>query len=265
MSRDQASVESPSRRVVLFGASNLIRGISPLVETCRQVWGSPLDVLAAAGHGRSYGSAETRVLMRGLPGIQKCGIWRALENRSTAPTATLLTDIGNDILYGTKPETIARWVGDCLERVTQLSEHVVITELPLESIARLQRWKFYMMRSIFFPSSRLKFDDAAQRAQELNERVIELAERYNALVVRPRSSWYGFDPIHIRRGRLAEAWSEMLPSWSDQAALLDVRPSVYRWLLLRSLRPEQRTLFGVVQRQAQPAATFADGTTISFF
>ena len=77
---------TPVRRVVLLGASNLTRGISTVVATAQRVWGQPLEVLAALGHGRSYG-IESRVLGRRLPGILNSGLWEALDRSPASPTA----------------------------------------------------------------------------------------------------------------------------------------------------------------------------------
>ncbi|HEY5315121.1 MAG TPA: hypothetical protein VIK18_21495, partial [Pirellulales bacterium] len=60
-----ATLPSPTRRLVLLGASNLTRGLAPVLQTAAQLWDEPLDILAAAGHGRSYG-ATSRVLVRSL-------------------------------------------------------------------------------------------------------------------------------------------------------------------------------------------------------
>src|SRR5262249_46912085 len=85
------------RRVVLLGASNLTLGIGTVLGSAANVWGSPLEVLAALGHGRSYGRA-TSVMGRQLPGIRECGLWPALGVDGQLPTAALVTDIGNDVL-----------------------------------------------------------------------------------------------------------------------------------------------------------------------
>src|SRR5688572_25820972 len=102
MSRPESanSIDSDRPRVVVLGASNVTRGISTIYETARLAVGGPLDLYAAFGHGRSLG-LHTRVLGRGLCGMLDAGLWRALGD-ATRPrdSFALLSDIGNDLLYG---------------------------------------------------------------------------------------------------------------------------------------------------------------------
>ncbi len=92
--------------VVLLGASNLTRGISTVVGMARGIVGEPSEFLIAMGHGRSYGQRSS-VLGRSLPGITQCGLWEALRH-ARGPTSALITDIGNDVIYGVPVETILR-------------------------------------------------------------------------------------------------------------------------------------------------------------
>jgi hypothetical protein len=94
-------------RVVALGASNLTRGFHEVVSASRAAWGPDVQILAALGHGRSYG-ARSRLLTRRLPGILDSGLWPALEAMPAVPTRALVTDVGNDILYGYPPaQTLA--------------------------------------------------------------------------------------------------------------------------------------------------------------
>ena len=136
-----ADIERPPggpRRIVLLGASNLTRGISAVLVEAERHFGSPLEVYAALGHGRSYGMTS-RILFRSLPGITECGIWNALAALPAAPTAALVTDVGNDLLYGATPATILHWVDECLRRLAERNARAVLTLLPwdpLESTCR---------------------------------------------------------------------------------------------------------------------------------
>src|SRR5947207_14876376 len=92
-------MSSKVSRVVALGASNLTRGLRIVVSTARQTWGPDIEIFGALGHGRSYG-ADSRVFVRRLPGILQSGLWRDLAARPPVPTRALVTDVGNDILYG---------------------------------------------------------------------------------------------------------------------------------------------------------------------
>src|SRR5216684_5160352 len=123
-------------RVVALGASNLTRGFQTVVSTARAAWGPGVEVLAALGQGRSYG-AQSRLLVRTLPGILECGLWRDLESRPQLPTRALVTDVGNDVLYGFSAEQILDWVAEALGRLCRLNADIVVTDLPLASIRRV--------------------------------------------------------------------------------------------------------------------------------
>ena len=74
VAESSSETRTPACRLVLLGASNLTRGISTVVETAQNIHPQPLEILAAAGLGRSYG-LDSRVLGRKLPGIIHCELW----------------------------------------------------------------------------------------------------------------------------------------------------------------------------------------------
>ncbi len=122
-----------TRRVVLLGASNLTKGIGTVLETACRHWGRPLEAVGALGHGRSYGNAS-RVLGRQLPGILECGLWQVLGRSPGVPTAGLVTDIGNDLLYGQGVARIADWLEQCLDRLAAVHARTVVTLLPVDNL-----------------------------------------------------------------------------------------------------------------------------------
>jgi hypothetical protein len=254
-----------ARRVVLLGASNLTRGISTVVRLAQLSFGGPLQVLAALGHGRSYG-LTSRVLVRELPGIDECGIWQALDAGPHAPTWALVTDIGNDVFYGASTDEILGWVERALDRLAAHEARVTLTLLPTDNAQRISAWRFRLMRGLMFRKCTLELDQVHALTLEINERLRVLARDRAIELVAQRADWYGFDPIHIRLAHWPRAWSEILSTWRNEGAkdfLLE--PSLARWLYLRSLPPLERTIFGRVQRAVQPAGRLADGTTISFY
>ena len=255
----------PSRRIVLLGASNLTRGISTAVETARLTWQEPLAILAALGHGRSYGMASS-VVGRQLPGITECGLWGALRAMPSAPTAAVVTDVGNDLLYGATIEQIVTWVETCLDRLEHMGATVIMTGLPVENLQDLPRARFSLLRSLFFPNSQLGFDQVMGLTEDLNVRLKSIADDRRLPHVQPYPGWYGFDPIHIKMRYWPVAWQKILGNWQCQERERPLaRGSLFRWLFLRSLVPETRRIIGLQQRCQQPAGQLGDGTTIAFY
>ena len=196
--------DGPAKRIVLLGASNLTRGISTVIETAWSLWGSPLEVLAALGHGRSYG-LRSRVLGRELPGIRRCGLWDDLAARPPADTAALVTDVGNDLLYGASVSEILGWVSESLDRLASHHARTILTLLPLESVESLSDWRYWLLRTCTFPRCRAGRLEILEAAIELNAGLKQLAAEHGAATVELPGRWYGFDPIHIRLASLARS------------------------------------------------------------
>jgi hypothetical protein len=221
--------------------------------------------MAAMGHGRSYGQDST-VLGRKIPGIFPCALWHDLAQRPALPTAALVTDIGNDLLYGVPRERILDWVAQCLDRLADVGASTIVTQLPVASIERLSESRFRFFRAVFFPRSALTLSAAKDLARGLNEELIALGESRKIPVISAAESWYGFDPIHLRRRTWRHAWPTMLAPWHTSGTTIEVprtrlRTSAY----LAMLPPSERSLFGVRRCAAQPSGRLPDGTTISLY
>jgi hypothetical protein len=263
--RSNPQPSAPTHRVILLGASNVTLGIATVLETCRSLWGGPLDILGAYGHGRSYGLRKS-VLFRELPGITECGLWEALDRRPAAPTAALLTDVGNDLLYDVPVPEILVWVECCLDRVRQVGARTIITGLPVCNLEKVSPAKFLLMRTVLYPGCRLQYATMVERAHDLDQGLRRLGAERGVLLADTRPEWYGFDPIHIRRQHWSRAWREILGRWSKDGPPPGLPPiPLRRWVELYLLAPERRWLFGREQRRAQPAAVWADGTALSVY
>lgn len=256
----------PQQRVVLLGASNLTRGISTVVETAQGIFGQPLEVLTALGHGRSYG-IESRMLGRRLPGIMNCTLWEALAGVARLPTTALITDIGNDILYGVEVPQIVAWVAVAIDRLQSAEARICMTLLPVSSIECLGPTRFVLFRQLLFPRCRLSLSEVCRRAAGIHDELLKLGQSRGVSLVEHDALWYGFDPIHIRQRHWRTAWPRILSAWDDRAPMERKLPrgSLARWMYLRTRCPHQRSLFGIDQRRAQPSARLHDGTTVAFY
>jgi hypothetical protein len=239
-------------RVVALGASNLTRGFQTVISSARVAWGPGVEVVAALGHGRAYGS-RSRFLVRELPPILESGLWRRLETTSPVPTRALVTDVGNEILYGFPVERILGWVDEALRRLGRHTDDIVLTDLPMASARRLSRAKFRAFTAVVAPSCRLSLDQVLERAERVNAGLAALAAERRVRLFRLEPSWYGFDPIHIRPALWRTAWSGILgvEQGGDRSAAESLR--------LYLMRPERQWLFGVEQVVPQTGALLPAG------
>ena len=229
--------------------------------------GDGLDVMLAYGHGRSYGM-ESRLFGRSLPGILDCGLWDAIREQPAAPTCGLITDIGNDVMYGAEPELIVSWIQTCIDRLRDLKTRPVITALPMQRIRGLPRWQFAMVKSLLFPSHAITYQQAMTRIEALDELVRNLAQHNDCPLVEPRREWYGIDPIHIRQGSMKQAWGEIISHWNPDHDPPDPphpKGSLRRFLTLRTKMPQRWRLFGREMGSSQPCCRFGDSTTVAMY
>lgn len=235
-------------RVVAVGASNLTRGFQTVVATAREVWGADIEVLAALGHGRSYASSST-FLVRTLPGILHSGLWRELESRPSIPTRALITDVGNDIMFGSPPAQIVSWVDECAARLQRHGQDIVVTSLPPASGSGLPPGMFLLFRSLFFPWCRMSFEQTMDAARQVDAGLEALTVARGIRFCRLKPEWYGVDPIHIRPGMWRLAWQEILGGGGIGRPA--GRGAAWEALRLYGLMPERVSVLGVERRTPQ--------------
>ncbi|MFM7185025.1 MAG: hypothetical protein ACKO4Z_09670 [Planctomycetota bacterium] len=248
--------------VVVCGASNVSRGLARLAAVVGGRSSGPVDLFVTAGHGRSYG-ANSRVAARRLPSILGSGLWRAIDrqDRGSAGRAgpvALVTDVGNDLLYGFTVSQVAGWVRESVRRLTDTGAAIVITGLPLASIARVGPARYRALRACYVPGCRLPLGDLKASATDLDACLTGLAAERGIAMIRQPGEWYGFDAIHIRRRRLDELWHATCDAWG-LAGTPAVRRATWRdWAQLGSKAAEVRSLARRMRYTPQPVVTRPD-------
>lgn len=255
------SSPEPALRVILLGASNLKMGFPEILARLRGGAGVPLEILAALGHGRSFGLESRFLGVRRLPGIVGCRLWEDLDRRPPLPTFALVGDVGNDLLYGAGVPQIAGWVGTCLDRLEERGAEIILTLLPIASLVKVSAVRYHLVRSILFPGRRAApWDAMLESVRELNERLRQLGLAHGARLVEPSPSWFGIDPIHVRRSLRHAAWNHILrhPRLPHEGSLAGGgRLPLFGAAELR--------LFGARLSNPQPVCRFKDGTTVALY
>lgn len=197
------------RTIVIIGASNVTFSLPVIWSTLNRSMNEPFRLLVAAGHGRSFGMPNT-VLGRTLPSILECEIWQVLSGFTASPVHAIVTDAGNDLLYGASANQTMDWVNETVDRLTAWEAHVLVTGLPMDSLRSLSVRRFEFFRRLLFPNSTLTLEKALAEGESLHQQLLESDRKTNVACTSPAGSWYGFDPIHIRRRCRREAWSRYL-------------------------------------------------------
>jgi hypothetical protein len=177
----------------------------------------------------------------------------------------LVTDVGNDLLYGAPVPTIAGWVGICLERLARQEAELIVGLLPLSTLEKVSPVRYHLVRQILFPGRRAApWSAVLDSARELNERLRRLGLEHGARLVEPSPSWYGIDPIHVRRSMRSQAWNQILdhPLLPREGQPAGILADTGRLPLFGSA---ELRLFGVPLRNPQPVCRFKDGSTVALY
>lgn len=254
-------MEGDRQTVIVLGASNVSRGLARLVATVRARAESPADLFVAAGHGRAYG-VNSRVWMRRLPSILACGLWQSLAEHACAENAApvaVVTDVGNELLYGLGVAQIAGAVREAVRRLADRGVTIVITGLPLASIASVGPVRYQALRTAFVPGCRLPLPVLKEAAVWLDDELRAIAFAAGAAFIKQPGDWYGLDAIHVRRRCIDRLWREVADAWNWPTTARPSRGSVREWAGIGSRAAETRSLARVMLHTPQPAWRSRDG------
>ena len=242
-----------TQHVVLLGASNLVLGWQDLIHALRMTIAEPVDLKVAMGMGRSYLTTSS-FCFRQLPAISGCGLWDTLPRDLERPPYVLITDLGNDIVYLFEPDQIAAGVRECLDRIRNWrpDARIVMTGLPITSLASVRRLRFLIARSILFPGCKLSLPTILERARALEHLARQLAAEFGVPLVEPEPHWFGLDPIHVVPKFRPAAFSKYFAAFGQTPVTRTLNDNPPRGLKIRLPTPAEATKFGSRKTVEQP-------------
>ena len=189
---------------------------------------------------------------RRLPSILTSGLWRALDREGVAAPAALVTDVGNELLYGLGVTAVATAVRDAVERLRDRGGRVAVTGLPLASIAGVGPARYRLMRTVYVPGCLLSLASIKDASRWLDDELRAIAADTGSTFLEQPGDWYGFDAIHLKRSRLADLWQRAGDAWGLLPAPRRPPASLADWAMLGSRAAEVRSLAGRTLRTPQP-------------
>ena len=246
--------DASSTKIVILGASNLSLGWPRLVRQLSSSLDGPLDIYTAHGMGRSYCGERSGFVFWQLPGILKSGIWSALcSTDAPEPALALLTDLGNDLVYGKTPKQVTDAARESIVRLREWNSEcrIVMTHPPVDSVSKVGWFRFIICRLILFPKCPLNLAEAKAATVELADRLVQLADEMGIEFFKPLPDWYGLDPTHVKRRCQTAAFREMIARWQQPT------PSTTSEFRPKTRRPTAQSgwVFGRERVVKQPAVS----------
>ncbi|MDH3256058.1 MAG: hypothetical protein OEM27_00400 [Nitrospinota bacterium] len=196
--------------LVLLGASNLSRGCFAFARHMKVcLYPRKVDVLIASGPGRAY-CASGGLLNVVYPPIDSSDIFEMARNKSESgfQVVALVTDIGNDIMYGVPTEKLIETLQQVFSRLQSMKAEIFYTTLPFAFEKGVHPVWFYILRSVLLPFSRVSYDEAVMGITQVNQFLRESAGQQGHLIS-DMDRYLGFDEIHYGWLRAHSAWSHV--------------------------------------------------------
>jgi len=196
--------------VLLLGGRNLARA-DRVIETRLRRGLAPheVQVLKAAGPGRAYCVAGGFLHVR-YPPIPVCGVLAAAAERARAGdrVVALVTDIGNDIMYGVPVGRVVDTLADLFAQLRAMNARIITTTIPVCMREDVSEIRFRLLRTILFPSSTVSYEKAHEAVRRVNG-FLDVQADTRVGVLSDMRCYTGFDRIHFGFLRSHRAWTEI--------------------------------------------------------
>lgn len=191
-----------------MGASNLARGFQALTDCLvDSLAPNPVEILHALGPGRGY-SAEGGIFNILYPSIGSSGILKSAsaQREKFHRVIALITDIGNDIMYGVPASEITACLRVLLEKLDAIDADVFVHPIPLDFSKDVSKSQFRLLRSIFYPHSQVDYSKAKEAVSAVNDFLRDQSGGRVHLLPSAKN-FMGVDKIHYSVFHSHKAWS----------------------------------------------------------
>lgn len=196
--------------LVLLGASNLSCGCFAFARHMKAcLHPRKVEVLIASGPGRAY-CISGGLLNVTYPPIQSSEIFEVahIKSQSGYQVVALVTDIGNDIMYGVSAERIIETVQQVFVRLQSMNAEIFYTTLPIAFEKGDHPIRFCILRSLLFPRSTVTYTEAVAGIIEINQYLKKSVAEHRRLIP-DMNRYLGYDEIHYGWLRAHKAWSHV--------------------------------------------------------
>ena len=203
---------APSPRIlfILMGASNLARGYSMLTRHISSCFGkNNIEFLNALGPGRGF-CARGGMFNFTYPPIQDCRILEAANKKSCDTRAVLITDIGNDLMYGVSADTLIESLDGLIDRALQCDAEIFLTSIHVNLKKDVSQTTFFILKFFFYPGSSITYKKTDLFIIKVNSYLKEKAgQNQRVHLISGMESFAGADKIHYSLLKTHLAWEKI--------------------------------------------------------
>ena len=208
-----ASTRNQAENPILFiflGASNLARsfdGLKSCIKRC--ILPRTASFIHAMGPGRGYVS-RGGILNATYSPILDSGIFEAIQRKriKNQQIVTLITDIGNDVMYDASPEKIIGGLEYLYNLLDEFEANIFITSISVDLENDVSELYFRILRKLYFPKSPVTYSQASNNIKAINQFILQSSNQ-RISVINDMKSFYGIDKIHYSILKSRMAWSHI--------------------------------------------------------
>ncbi len=202
----------PPLLFLFLGASNLARGYTLLTRHLSKCLdGNKPEFINALGPGRGF-CARGGMFNFSYPPIQDC---RAIEiaerkSRKAQRTVILITDIGNDLMYGISADTLIEGLDSLLARMQKWDAEIFMTSIHVDLKKDVSPTTFFILKSFFYPGSSITYEETELFIEKVNGYLEEKARNNEKVhLIKGMEIFAGLDKIHYSLLKTHSAWSKV--------------------------------------------------------
>ena len=195
---------------LLMGASNLARGYSMLTRHISSCFGKDkTEFLNALGPGRGF-CARGGMFNFTYPPIQDCRILEVAEKKPCDTRAVLITDIGNDLMYGVSADTLIESLDQLIDRALHWDAEIFLTSIHVNLKKDVSQTTFFILKSFFYPGSSITYEETDLFIIKVNSYLEEKAGQNERVhLISGMESFAGADKIHYSLLQTHSAWEKI--------------------------------------------------------
>ncbi|PIP73523.1 MAG: hypothetical protein COW89_02435 [Nitrospinae bacterium CG22_combo_CG10-13_8_21_14_all_47_10] len=219
----QGSGEHSGFLFILLGASNLARAYSAFTRHLAQNT-LQCEFVNALGPGRAY-CARGGLLNLTYPPIGECRVLESAKSyaKQGRRLAVLLTDIGNDIMYGVPDHSLIECLDTLIDKSLALNAEVFVTSIHVDISRDMGKMSFKLLKAIFYFKSPMTFEQASAAVKKVNQYLEEKSVQNERVhLVSGLGAFCGMDKIHYSLLKSHLAWSRV---GNAMLSVLDVEPA----------------------------------------